>query len=1337
MKKTFLLFVILLALSHWGWGQLLLTDDFTGLTVGSNLAGQSSWTKGGSGPDPIIAETTALTYTNYNGGGGEYVAMPAASGTTSRVFKSFTATTSGTNTFYYSFLLRLSSVTSTGDYFMSLGDASTTYFARIFAKSNGSGFNIGISKSSNTATYGSTVYNLNQTYLIVVRYTYMTGTTNDPVYIWVNPTLNSEPTISSAEATISSGTDGPTTVVNVIWHNRSANNPSGSFDAIRVAYGALSSDAWSSLNAQGAPGTQVNNISFSSVTSSSMTISWTNGSGAARAVFMKEGTGTITNPTNGTTYSASNNWASKGTQLETSGYYCIYNGTDLSGSVSMSNLASSTTYMVQAFEYNGSGLTSQYLTSTATDNPKSQQTGSSSNPTLVVGALSSFGNVCTGTTADPNSFTINGTLLTSDNVTVAALAGFSYSTTADGTYSSSLSLTQDGGTFSQTIYVKFSPSLVQTYDGNIVVGGGGASNVNCAAIGSGVYTSQSVTTTSPATSITASSAQCAGDVTDAGCQLISARGICYGTSANPDVNGSKTTESGTTGSFSSTLINLIPNTLYHYRAYATSGIGTVYGSDNTFTTSHLSAPNATAASPIYSLAFTANWESVPGAQSYRLDVSTSSTFDLSLSENFSLITNGSIGSPGSNDISANLDTYLHTAGWTGSKIYEAGGAIKLSTSSVQGYIITKTIDLSSSTGNAILVFDLQTYGSDANAVQVFHAADGSTFTQIGSDITPTGTMTTHTITFSGATANSRIKIAAKQAANNRFYLDNINVYKDDPNIYVNGYQNLTVNSLSQLVTGLTSGATYYYRVRAYHTSSTSLNSNTITISTNTAKTSTSSGGSWSTSGNWSPSGAPTIYDNIVIAATSPIMVDVNNAICNDIMINGSALLTINGSGALTVSGTLTNSAGNGGLVIADGGSLKTEGTVSGGATVSRTISGPAWHQMSAPVTGQNIFTGYTDMYAWDEVNYQWLNHNAGTFPDATYLPGKGYLVSWAAGATKDFAGTLNSGDYATGTGSIPALTYTSGKGNGFNLMGNPYPSALSGTIDTWTKTNVDNSIWVYDNGSYLTWNGSTGTLTEGIIPAMQGFWVKANATGPSMTIPNTARTHSTQSYYKSAKALQDMILLSVEGNGYKDGIVVNFNDEATEGYDGTYDVLKMYGDAAAPQFFCQAADKELSIDVLPYSRTRTIPLGLKVGYDNTYTLRVKENTFYPSVSIVLEDLKTGQSIDLQTHPEYTFNALTSDNASRFKLHFGGALGVDDPKTTEALSIYANDNQLCLAVNAALAGDVYVYNMVGQLLLQQKLENSALTRIAITGPSGYYLVKVVTGQKTFTGKVFIR
>ena len=253
MKKLFLLFVFACGIISCAKAQLLLYDDFTGYTVGNNLAGQGSWIKGGTGPDATIGNATALTMTNYNGGGGEYVIMPTASSTTSRVYKGFTTTTGGTNTFFYSVLIRLTSVSSASTgYFLSLGDPATgtSYVAKLFAGSSGSGFNIGIAKTASTGTYGSTVYNLNQTYLVIVRYDYVTGTTNDHVYVWVfSSTPSSEPTTASADVTVSSGSDGPATIGNFHWHYRGTTNPAGAFDGVRVAYGATSADAWANLSA--------------------------------------------------------------------------------------------------------------------------------------------------------------------------------------------------------------------------------------------------------------------------------------------------------------------------------------------------------------------------------------------------------------------------------------------------------------------------------------------------------------------------------------------------------------------------------------------------------------------------------------------------------------------------------------------------------------------------------------------------------------------------------------------------------------------------------------------------------------------------------------------------------------------------------------------------------------------------------------------------------------------------------------------------------------------------------------------------------------------------------
>ena len=94
----------------------------------------------------------------------------------------------------------------------------------------------------------------------------------------------------------------------------------------------------------------------------------------------------------------------------------------------------------------------------------------------------------------------------------------------------------------------------------------------------------SVTTTA-ASSITQTTATAGGNVVSDGGSTVTARGTCWGTSANPSISGSHTTDGSGIGAFTSSLTGLVSNTTYHNRAYATNGTSTFYGSDLTFTTS--------------------------------------------------------------------------------------------------------------------------------------------------------------------------------------------------------------------------------------------------------------------------------------------------------------------------------------------------------------------------------------------------------------------------------------------------------------------------------------------------------------------------------------------------------------------------------------------------------------------------------------------------------------------------------------------------------------------------------------------------------------------------------
>ena len=117
------------------------------------------------------------------------------------------------------------------------------------------------------------------------------------------------------------------------------------------------------------PTTQATNIVFSEVYSSQMSISWTVGNGSNRLVFMKEASSGNAGPSDGTTYMANSNFGS-GTQIGSTGWYCIYNG--LGTNVTAKGLSASTTYQLHVCDYNGVGGTSKYITTSSTNNPKSQ-----------------------------------------------------------------------------------------------------------------------------------------------------------------------------------------------------------------------------------------------------------------------------------------------------------------------------------------------------------------------------------------------------------------------------------------------------------------------------------------------------------------------------------------------------------------------------------------------------------------------------------------------------------------------------------------------------------------------------------------------------------------------------------------------------------------------------------------------------------------------------------------------------------------------------------------------------------------------------------------------------
>jgi hypothetical protein len=100
-------------------------------------------------------------------------------------------------------------------------------------------------------------------------------------------------------------------------------------------------------------------------------------------------------------------------------------------------------------------------------------------------------------------------------------------------------------------------------------------------------------TTTLATSITATTAASGGNISSDGGATVTARGVCWSTTAGPDITGNHTTNGTGTGIFTSAITGLTASTVYYVRAYATNSEGTAYGNEISFTTTTNSTALAT------------------------------------------------------------------------------------------------------------------------------------------------------------------------------------------------------------------------------------------------------------------------------------------------------------------------------------------------------------------------------------------------------------------------------------------------------------------------------------------------------------------------------------------------------------------------------------------------------------------------------------------------------------------------------------------------------------------------------------------------------------------------
>lgn len=496
---------------------------------------------------------------------------------------------------------------------------------------------------------------------------------------------------------------------------------------------------------------------------------------------------------------------------------------------------------------------------------------------------------------------------------------------------------------------------------------------------------------------------------------------------------------------------------------------------------------------------------------------------------------------------------------------------------------------------------------------------------------------------------------------------------------------------------------------------------------------------------------------------------------------------------LTVNGNVINSAGtitlqNNANLLQD--TAATTNNNSGSISVFRNSS-PLYRQdytlWSSPVAGQNLFgfspvtlanRFYTYNTTDDEYN---VIPGLGASSLTVFNPGAGYLIRMPNGGVDgdgNPTGTTSSpANYQLGTATMifngkftgvpnngTVTVSLDATGNGYNLVGNPYPSPISISALRAANTDAINGalwIWRKKNGSansgYVTIN-SVGIYTgndepeqenpDGILRTGQGFFVQVKETPTQSNIVFTNAMRSTDTadqFFRNANIVQTP--QDIENHGVwlnltndagvfsqmYTGYIAGATALADEGIDARY-----INDS--PVVLASLIDNQEYViqgRSLPFTAQDVVPLQLRVTAAGSYTIAIDHvnGLFAEGQEVYLKDNQAGTLHNLST--PYTFTTDAGTFGTRFEVVFTNqALSVAGQGAgAAAVNLYRDDNVLAITAANTLINEVEVHDLRGRLLHTERNVNSAAVRINTLAPQQQVLlVKVMTDKGIVNKKI---
>lgn len=416
----------------------------------------------------------------------------------------------------------------------------------------------------------------------------------------------------------------------------------------------------------------------------------------------------------------------------------------------------------------------------------------------------------------------------------------------------------------------------------------------------------------------------------------------------------------------------------------------------------------------------------------------------------------------------------------------------------------------------------------------------------------------------------------------------------------------------------------------------------------------------------------------------------------------------------------------------------------------------------------------------------------------TNIPATGYAIpnntalfsgvpNNGAITTQIFHGNWNGGGYA-GIGNA-----ATNEDDNWNLIGNPYPSAISanaftnlnadisvnpaanilGTIYVWPHDSAyaignpdpfyEDYVYNYDGNDYIEHN-NTGSNPPGtsdlFIGSGQAFFVLMdhNATsGTSVMFNNNMRqvlsTYNNNTFFRTDGSENTNDISSIERhriwldllspNNITNTILVGYVENATNDFDRLYDGYDFSGDASG--FYSVLNDENISIQgrALPFLQEDLVPLGVIANETGNHTIAINtlDGLFlYDNQNIYIEDTVLNIIHDIRNAP-YTFAIEAGIHNDRFILRYtNDTLGVNPTESNDGITIKAPSSEYIKVISEiGLIYTVNVYDVVGRIIFSEKDINQAefvLNKMKLSAGSYIVATKLINGKQKIQ-KVIIK